>query len=179
MLEDTPYTAQTLETEDQSAVANYFDFGLAGLSVSVPFFFFFFAVAVSPVSWATAVEVTSGRAIKAAAAEPRSRFFKNPRRLPSTCDKAFSIDFVGSFAICGDLLIVRRIVDVWMHQLRSPELLYRLPPEKPKIALPAKGILTNLSLRPSNFYTPSKMPEKDPRCPYLALASELPADPEA
>jgi hypothetical protein len=30
MLKDTPYTAQTLETEDQSAVANYFDFGLPG-----------------------------------------------------------------------------------------------------------------------------------------------------
>jgi len=28
MLEDTPYTAQTLETEDQSAVANYFAFVL-------------------------------------------------------------------------------------------------------------------------------------------------------
>ena len=48
MLEDTPYTAQTLETEDQSAVANYFDFELpGGVSVSVPFFFFFLAVAVS------------------------------------------------------------------------------------------------------------------------------------
>ena len=28
MLEDTPYTAQTLKTQDQSAVANYFDFVL-------------------------------------------------------------------------------------------------------------------------------------------------------